>query len=270
MQRLQVDLGMTALSADLPKDKESIVDLYTKMHLEYLNSRPGVMDEFDCPDCNNRGYSYYANDSGAIIAKECHCMQRRRYHRAMIASGMCNYQALTFKAYQTQEEWQKAAKETAQRYAERPKSNEWLYIGGQTGGGKTHLCTAICTFLVAAGREICYKKWADLFQVMERTKYKDEQDGIMQELREADVLYLDDFLKMPDVATPSQSELLYGFRIIDARYAAGRKTLISTEYYLSDLARFDMATAGRIQEMIAGNLVQIKRDEKNNYRTGER
>lgn len=253
---------------DVPKDKAELDALYTKQQLDYLNGRQGGMTEFDCPDCKNRGYTYFANKDGAIIARECECMRRRRYHRAMIACGLMNYQLLTFKAYQTNEEWQRLAKETAQRYAEHPMSAEWLYIGGQSGGGKTHLCTAVCTFLVKAGRDICYKKWPDLLQTLDRTKYKDEQDYIMDELRRADVLYIDDFLKQPDLTEPSKDGLMYGYRIIDARYSAGKKTIVSTEYFLSEIMKFDTATAGRIQEMIGGNSIQIRRDAKNNYRTG--
>lgn len=240
---------------------------YLQMQIDIYNSRKGNLPDVDCEKCMNRGYIAIERD-GYMVCRECECMRRRKYHAAMKRAGLGDtYKRFTFDAYKAEDEWQKAAKSKAEDYARAFRANDWLYFSGQSGCGKTHLCTAICTFLVLGGRDVLYVKWASLLPRLEQTKYKEEEQAqIMAELRDADVLYIDDFLKSMENDKPTRNELFYAFRIIDERYCSGKKTMISTEFYLHELDRFDAALAGRIYENTGGNCIEIKLDDSRNIR----
>lgn len=240
---------------------------YTDMIAAFYNQQEGKLQDGDCPECKNRGY-IVINKGGTAMARICGCVNQRKYIAAMRNCGLGNlYQRYTFAAYKITEQWQKDAKEGAALYASQPNTNDWLYIAGQSGSGKTHLCTAICTYLVKAGRDITYKRWQDLLAVLQRSKYRaEEQDEIMGEVMNADVLYIDDFLKTADFAKPASDELMYAFRIVDSRYCSGKKTMVSTEFFLSEIERFDTALFGRIVERAEGHIIQMGRGGEKNMR----
>ena len=179
------------------------------------------------------------------------------------------YENCTFDRYETTTDWQRTCKAIAWRYAI-TDGNGWLLFSGQSGVGKTMLCTAICGELAKRGRGIKYVQWKRLYDRLLQTKYRmAEQDAIFNEIIAADVLYLDDFLKMPRNATPDSEMLSYALEIIDARYKADKKTILSTEFFSDDIIRFDEALGGRIKEKTAKNKIQILNQDGRNYRIRE-
>jgi len=102
-----------------------------------------------------------------------------------------------------------------------------------------------------------------------------EQYGaMMQEIKNADVLYIDDLFKtgkddFGKVKQPTPADINAAFEIINFRYNDPRKiTIISSERTISDLNEIDEAIAGRIAEKSKadGYCINLGRDAGKNYR----
>ena len=235
---------------------------------EWYNESEGQLGGVDCPDCKNRGNYQILDDDGNRVMRECHCMAQRRYIQMMQNAGLGDlYKKCTFDSYITDTDWRIRCKQSALQYANRD-GNGWFLFAGQSGTGKTHLCTAICSELAKRGRGIRYIQWKRLFDKLVQTKFKEyEQEYIFRESTDADVLYLDDFLKTPANIPPTPEMLSYALEIIDARYKADKKTIISTEFMLDEIIRFDEALGGRMREKTSKCMV--KRETGRNFRIKE-
>lgn len=242
---------------------------YALKQCEWYNESQGNLDGIDCPQCKNRGYFQILDNEDNPVMRECQCMAVRKYVKMMKNSGLGDlYEKCTFDAYEVNTDWQKTCKVLAIRYAQ-TDGNGWLLFSGQSGTGKTHLCTAICSELAKRGRGIRYIQWKRLFDKLVQTKYKlNEQEALISEAINADVLYLDDFLKMPKNAPPTGEMLSFALEIIDARYKADKKTILSTEFMQEEIIRFDEALGGRINEKSKSGKIQVRREAGRNYRMG--
>ena len=257
--------------ADMPDEIEteqlSFHDFAVRQ-CEWYNESEGGLNEMDCPECKNRGYFQTLDEDDNKIMKECRCMAARRYIRAMMVAGLGDlYKKCTFEAYEVTEEWQKVCKETALKYAKQD-GDGWFFFAGNSGSGKTHLCTAICSSLAKRGRQIMYVQWVRLYEKLVQTRFKEtEQEAIFSGIEKADVLYLDDFLKTPRNVPPKEDMLSYALEIVDARYKAGKKTIFSSEFPLSQISSFDEALGGRLYEMTKEYQTYTGNDKRRNYRT---
>ena len=143
----------------LPLSTESACSPYAPGTLEQMkadtaNATEGNLNQQDgyhCPICRNKGYIMQAvevNGSWRVVGSDCKCQKMRRTIRRLERSGLKNIiRDYTFDKFEAQEDWQKTIKDTAATYA---KSREgWFFIGGQSGCGKTHICTAICLHALA-------------------------------------------------------------------------------------------------------------------------
>ena len=120
------------------------------------------------------------------------------------------------------------------------KNKKLLLISGQVGVGKTWLAAA-------AGREaaencmfVCYRKTPSLFDDMLLAgSYSDEEEdrAAAQDRREyaeeADLLIIDDL----GIEVVSGKKIEYLITLIDLRAGAGRKTVVTSNLALSDIAR---------------------------------
>lgn len=238
---------------------------FRKQQVAWRNQTEGAMTGYDCRICRNKGVLYSLSEDGYERATECECMKKRRCLDAIRRSGMERLlERCTFDSYQAVTAWQQRAKAQAQNYAMRNDSG-WLYLAGQSGCGKTHLCTAVCNVLIQNGKTVKYVIWRQLLQELQALRFDYERyEQKMRELQEPDVLYIDDFLK--SVPSKLQSEMTYAFEIINCRYISGKQTVISSELFLNEIEQHDAATAGRIAEKASGFIIQIKRDAGRNYR----
>ena len=106
------------------------------------NSLPGKLGGYDCEKCLNRGFITVVRD-GAEFVRVCECMKSRRSLREIEKSGLGEIlEEYTFERFRTPEPWQQRAKAGAMDFVERGRG--WFFMGGASGAGKTHLCTAIC------------------------------------------------------------------------------------------------------------------------------
>lgn len=190
-------------------------------------------------------------------------MQKRkaRVERAIKESGLDRMlKTKTFDSYIAKENWQKIAKMSCMKYAENP--NRWLLVCGQSGSGKTHLCTAIVSTLIGKEIPVWYLLYREEINKLKNMSGNDpvERERKMNLYRNAEVLYIDDLFK----GSASKSDVSTMFELLDARRREDKLTIISTEYNPDELKAIDEGVAGRITENT--KKVMINWSEGRNYR----
>lgn len=243
---------------------------FGKMKADTINNTPGNLTGHDCPNCLNRGNIAIPKEDGCVSIRECDCMKIRRCIWEMEKSGLKNIiWEKTFELFTATEEWQKAIKTGALAYAD--KLEGWLLFCGQSGSGKTHLCTAVCRHRLLSGDEVRYMPWRDKVAELKAMSLDSERRGeIIIGYKTAQILYIDDLYKVGRVAdgtsNPTGADVSLAFEIINHRYINHLPTIISTEKTPQELVEIDEATGSRIIEMAGGNVYSIGRDQKRNYR----
>lgn len=270
---LEVLTRMTNLSENLPEIKPpASYDEYLKWQCDTYNKTVGNLKGYDCPECLNRGYISAIKDD-TIVQRECRCIKIRNSLSRLKNSGLAGHAGkCTFENFETPEEWQKMTKEKAMKYAA-DNSGKWLFFGGQSGCGKTHLCTAVCTELIKQGHDVKYVLWRDLVHYLEANRFDDDEkySRRIQELQNVEILYIDDFLKTTrkdrnGKIQPSETELNIAYEIINSRVILCKRTLISSELSIDDISALDEATGGRISNASKGSQILIKYDKTRNFR----
>lgn len=237
-------------------------------------------DGIDCEACLNKGHRYVVmiDDKGNAqrFYQTCVCMKRRLAVKRLQESGMERaVRRYTFEAFKTESEWQRQMKETALNYLrDGVKDGAWLYIGGQSGCGKTMICTA-AVGVILRKLAVRYMAWPHEAQrikalVMDAEKYEEA----VEPLRTAELLFVDDFWKPTlgrdgEEAGVTAADVRLAFDVLNYRYINALPTIISSEWFSSELGTIDSATAGRIAEMTGDFKVDIARNADRNYRLKE-
>lgn len=240
---------------------------YLQWQCEAFNRTVGNLEGYDCPECLNRGYiSRIADD--VIVQRECNCMKIRNSPFRIENSGLKklkDFDRFTFDMYRTDTEWRKRAKTTALKYV-KENNGKWLFFGGQSGTGKTHLCTAICKKLIIQGHDVKYVLWRDILHFLDSNRFNyDNYREKMENIQNYEVLYIDDFLKTSD-RRQLANDMNYAYEIINSRSLSSRQTIISSEMFISEITELDEATGGRINDMSENFQIQIKREKDRNFR----
>ena len=242
---------------------------------EISNNAPGnenLEDGYNCDLCKNRGYFHTVYErNGAYYSgtRDCKCIKTRATIRRMKRSGLKDIITdYTFQKFEATEEWQIKIKAAAVEYAKAPAG--WFYIGGQSGSGKTHICTAICREILYRGQEVRYMLWREeIVKIKAVANKADEYDAAIGPYKSAEVLYIDDLFKTGkgpggEEQRPTVGDVNVAFEILNHRYNAKLPTIISSECTISDLMKIDEAVAGRIVEV--GKTFSLKPDRSRNYR----
>lgn len=275
----EIQAIMTKLSASgrtyEPKSEEE----FEKFKADDYNRTPGDLNEadgYDCPICLNKGDICRAvqNPRGNWFPHHspCKCVEIRSNIRRMQRSGLGDViREKTFDKYEVIDPWHKAIKDKAVEYAGNPKG--WFALLGQSGAGKTHLCTAICREFLWAGRQVLYMRWTDEIAVLQGYEKKDPAKRLetMNRLKEAEVLYIDDLFKPYEKdgvkQMPSSWDKKITFELINYRAdKPDQLTIISSEWTQDGLVDIDEATGGRIFEKAGEYAISIAKDRRKNYR----
>ena len=206
------------------------------------------LDNVDCPICHNTGKLLRKGDNGELFSRDCECMAKRVSLRRIERSGMSDMlNRYTFQTYETPDAARVRVKIAAEKFC---KADEgWWYIAGQSGSGKTHICTAICSELIERGKNTRYMRWRDESRELKALINSDEIEPKLKSLKEVEVLYIDDFLK----GGANEADIRLAFEIINARYNNSKlRTLISSEIGIEELLQIDEALGGRIYERSKG------------------
>ena len=259
-------------------DKSSACELDAdKAMCDNFNSRIGDLDKYDhhnCLICKNRGSFMRLNESGFPVNVPCKCMNTRKMLRKLKKSGLStDFKKFSFESFITNELWQKDLKNKALNFTQDDQFS-WFFIGGQSGCGKTHICTAITTYYLGQGKTAHYMLWRD-----EITKIKSvvtdftEYSKLVEPLKTVDVLYIDDLFKTGNSAktkslSPTVADVNIAFEILNSRYINQNLiTIISSELLLKDILEIDEAVAGRIAEKAGVKYcLNLPKDNSKNYR----
>ena len=195
------------------------------------------------------------NDSGRINGKPCKCYERAMTHAMLEASRigtLCKDQ--TFKnsdlSLFSDVRDPKYGSSPRQNYAETTdackdfvkninrKDGENLYLYGSAGLGKTYLCSAIAERATKNGHSVLYYSAFELFRIA-----PSEMEELLSLLEEVDLLILDDL--GTEYVTEYSSALF--FHIVNSRLNGKKKTVISSNLNLNDLANsYSPRVASRI------------------------
>lgn len=231
-------------------------------------------DGYDCKLCRNKATVARVVDKGdgryERIFEDCSCAPTRKAIRHMQKSGLQHIiRDCTFDRFEADAPWQVALKNAAVEYSKNPKG--WFFVGGQSGAGKTHICTAICRAMLLKGRKVVYMLWRDeIVHIKELAQAGGEVSKLMDKYKTADVLYIDDLFKTGRAADatmqrPTVADINYAFEIINYRYLNPQLvTIISSELTRNELIDIDEAVGGRIAE--CSTAINISRNRERNYR----
>lgn len=256
---------------------------YAQHKADLYNEATGDLDKqdgYNCDECKNKGYisvvtqnemfGYYSE-----TLKPCKCQKTRNAMRKMKKADLWNVaEQYTFDKYQTPDAWQQFIKQTAMRFCE-DEENNWFFIGGQSGAGKSHICTAIATHCMWRGVGLVYMKWLDdIDRIKSYVTEPEKYERLMREFKEAPALYIDDLFKEGNGANTkdapfTQADVKRTFEIINHRYNNPKLiTIISSEKTIPEMLDIDEAFAGRIVERTkdAGYLINLKKDMSRNWR----
>lgn len=256
-----------------------------KAGLEWLceveNKAEGNLNEYDgydCRACKNRGFIWVCRPAiyskgYQMITQTCRCAKIRRSIRSLQKSGLQTVvQKYKFDTYQATEEWQKHVIGKAKAFAEDGFQDHWFYYGGQSGCGKTHICTAVAIALLKKGYEVKYMVWIDDAKALKAKANSEDYAEMIEAYKKVDVLYIDDLFKTGRKEgqvkqQPTAADINLAIEILNARLIANKITIISSETLITDMLDLDEATAGRVIEKCGDDYcICVSPDKTKNYR----
>ena len=215
----------------------------------------------ECPTCHGLGAILSTDEDGTLWSRPCSCLAKRRSERLIERSGLGDlFETCTLKSFKVTDDWTKRALDTAVDYCKNGRGS-WLYVSGRPGTGKTHLCTAVCRYLLKKGASVRYFLWReDAPKLKALVNDEAEYTRRFSELVNAQVLYIDDFLK----GTVTDADLNLAFSLINARYNQKKtRTIFSSERSIKDIRGYDEAIGGRIRQRAEGYTLHAPHDAKN-------
>lgn len=232
-----------------------------------LNREHGDLQGYDCPICLNRGFIWHVED-GEKWTEPCKCREIRASMARLRKSGLESAsERCTFARFRVENEWQENLLSMAKAFLA-DKNRQWMFVSGQSGCGKTHICTATAVRLLKAGAKTRYVQWTTTARQLQAMIFDDNAYAReIEPLKTVRVVYIDDLFKTPGNAPPSEKDFRLAFEILNARYNDPKLiTIISTEHNLRALAAMDTALAGRIAERCGKYCIQIAAKPGRNYR----
>lgn len=247
-------------------------DEFLEMKVKWFNESVGTLNEFDgidCDNCKNKGVISYIKESNGKkfeYSQECSCVKKRKVYSKAKESGLGEFLNKRSKDYLATNEWQKQNKQLLVNFCMNENdTNTWFIALGQSGSGKTLLCSIIANhFLFNQNKEVIYITWTDFISKLKRDMMGDstkEVSNYLDEIKNAEVLFIDELLKKYN-----ETDLKYIIEIINYRYTNDLKTIITSERNIDNLLDIDEATFGRVLEKAKGFVIDIARDRSKNYR----
>ena len=240
---------------------------------------PGYQTDPVCPICNGTHFDRIWKDhEGRLWAGRCQCIITGQVQQKTKASGLSETASVqTLDSFRTYTDIQKTMKGKAEEYLEAladPKNHPfrpWLYVGGNPGSGKTHLCTAVCEELLKKNVGVKYMRWQQDTRKLKAIVNSADFDDEIAPFLNVQVLYIDDLLKQRYSDHPefTDADIKIAFTILNSRYLANKPTIISSEWDLKkDLLPADEGVFSRVYERCRGYIVQVPRESGNNFRLG--
>ncbi len=221
------------------------------------------------PECN------ICHDRGLILldhktARPCECMRQRLLERQLKASRITeSFRAKTFENFhpdsstpEVRSMWSSARHYVRQLEEGDLGENNWLVLLGVPGSGKTHLCMAVANRALKTGLTVAYIPHVEVMEeLLAALKTSAGTHARTEEIKKADLLLWDDFLKGREAPIPWVMETI--FLIVNYRYLHGLPTIISSERTPEEILAVDQATGSRILERARGHISIIEQPESN-------
>ena len=281
MQKMKIETEEQLININgvLKKVEDVTKEEWLELDCKSLNDEVGNLnleDGIECDICKNKGFVSIIEDS-YIIQKRCECWNKRLVVNRLKNCGITKelFEKYSFKSFETTDEWQMKLKNIVLDYNSAIKNGakHWLCISGQSGCGKSHLCTATFKKFLLSNIDCEYLLWNDEFPkilALEKSTAEDNQIKYAQKikrLQSVEVLYIDDFLKLTDNKYTNDS-LSLAYKILNNRYINNKITILSSEFSKTQIEQLDVAIWGRINEMTSCGKywISIKNDPSRNYR----
>ena len=261
MRDLLPDTDAKSLTLDERKERAEI-------KAKTYNDTVGNLTECDCELCKNKGYIQKVRyeelyNDFVVYMKPCECMKKREIIRKAMASGLGEYIHKRFDDYIATDEWQKNIKAKAIDYVKSNNDN-WFVALGQSGCGKTLICSIVANYMLGDGKTVTYITWTDFISKLKRDMMADNQEEVsryLESIKNVDVLFIDELLKKYN-----ETDLKYIIEIINYRYTNDLRTIITSERTINELLDIDEATFSRMIEKSKKYIINIPKDRMKNYR----
>lgn len=146
--------------------------------------------------------------------------------------------------------------------------NNWFFIGGQIGSGKTHLCIKILNKILENNFvSLQILKFSKAFKDLKSLSNKPEQIQLLDKFQKVDILYIDDLFNR----VPTSSDINLLLDIIDYRYISNKTTIFSSQKHFEELSYcLDdenlEALFSRIFEKTANYIIDVPFNQKFDFR----
>lgn len=261
-----------ALLTQCPPDSRKKAERDCKTYNSLAEDKP---NEYNCPICKNKRnimiIKQLDDDEFDTVLTNCECVPRVNSDKMLKASGLADYViSHTFDNFNAREEWQKQLLAKAKAFPNQDEA-KCFFIGGNSGAGKTHICTATTYEFYKANKEIYYLEWREGLRKIRASSYDEKNEALMRKLKTVDVLFIDDLFKTirtkgENYQKPTKDEASIAWEIIAKRLDNGRFTIISTECTLDEIMEIDEAIGSRIKRASQSFGISIARDTCKNYR----
>lgn len=214
----------------------------------------------NCTKCNNTGWIIYIDKDGYEYARECDCVKQRQSLTRLERSGLGGLlNKYTFDRYIAKYDFQKDLLTKAKNYLN--EKDKWFVVLGQSGAGKSMICTAICGELLKQGHEVRFMSWlTESVKLKQNVNNPEIYEPLIEDYKNCEILYIDDFFKNEQL---SSADLRIANEIINYRCVANKRTILSSERLVGNLMEVDEAIIGRIVEMAEEYVTEIVGKEKN-------
>ena len=233
------------------------------------NAKPGRTASPHCPKCKDRKSFFKVvffeeTQSYEIAIAECECKSKREANM-LAAEQLGEYRNKTMSDFVANEEWRKDMKDLAIAFLQ-DGGNKWFFICGQSGCGKSLICSIISNSLITVyHRDLVRISWPEYFGRTKRDSRNEDLSKTVSEslerVKTCEVLYIDELLK-----NYTEADLRYYSEIIDYRYTNNLKTIINSEMTLDELFAIDESTISKIIEKSDIYVKVIGKDIAKNYR----
>lgn len=240
-------------SGEMMTANEGLVGLFQKlMETRCTNENKR---EVMCKRCNDEGLIYTNDENGYLTARKCECAIMKEIQENIQKCGLNDFfQHRTFENYNVTNKAQENALERCKQYVEAAKEKPYnLILSGQIGSGKTHLAAATLLSLARMGKTVRFMNYKEMVKgialaARDDTAYFSELNKYIH----PSILLIDDFLKGRD---HKETHLSYLYEIVNARYNANLRTIITTEKSIDELIEIEEAVASRLFERAKGFIV---------------
>ncbi len=226
------------------------------------------------PFCEKCGDSGYIGSSPCSCLMEIYRDEQRKSLSSLIKLGSESFDTFDLSYYddeydpklgKTTRAHMESVYESCREYARKFRSVRYnLFMNGGTGLGKTFLSACIAKTVSQDGFSVVYESAPTLFSRFEAEKFgrgDEEADGEVRRYMTCDLLIVDDL--GTELTTAFTNSALYS--LINTRLITGKKTIITSNYDMSELrARYTPQIMSRLEGeyivlFFAGDDIRLKR-----------